>query len=79
MTCPIPGPIRLEQTLLRHWIERARESDANAFERILRLHERMVLRTAQRVLLNEEDAKDVAQEVFLKLHRHLGSFREEKI
>lgn len=68
----------LEQTLLRHWIERARAGDAGAFERILELHERMVLRTAQRVLLNEEDAKDAAQEVFLKLHRHLGSFREEQ-
>jgi RNA polymerase sigma-70 factor, ECF subfamily len=67
-----------EQSLLRHWIERARAGDADAFERILRLHERMVLRTAQRVLLNEEDAKDAAQEVFLKLHRHLGRFRKDQ-
>ncbi len=47
-------------------------------ERIVILHERLVLRVAQRLLLNPEDAKDAAQEVFLRLHRTLGRFDEEK-
>jgi RNA polymerase sigma-70 factor, ECF subfamily len=68
----------LEQTLLRHWIEKARSGDAAAFEQIMQRHERMVLRTAQRLLLNEEDAKDAAQEVFLKFHKNLERFREDK-
>jgi|SRR5579875_341055 len=71
------GAIRLEQSLLRHWIEKAKAGDEEAFERILLAHERMVLRTAQRLLLDTEDAKDAAQEVFLKLHRKLGRFRED--
>jgi RNA polymerase sigma-70 factor, ECF subfamily len=72
------GAFILEQTLLRHWIERARAGDASAFERIMLLHERMVLRTAQRLLMNAEDAKDAAQEVFLKLHKNLGRFRDDE-
>lgn len=67
-----------EQSLLGHWIEKARTGDTAAFERIMLLHERMVLRTAQRLLLNAEDAKDAAQEVFLKMHKNLGRFREDK-
>ncbi len=67
----------LEQTLLRDWIDRAKTGDQAAFERILAVHERMVLRTAQRLLMNAEDAKDAAQEVFLRLHRNLSRFRED--
>jgi RNA polymerase sigma-70 factor (ECF subfamily) len=71
------GAWMLEQNLLRHWIDRARAGDASAFERLMLLHERMVLRTAQRLLLNTEDAKDATQEVFLKLYKNLDRFREE--
>jgi len=68
----------LEQSLLRQWIEHAKAGDAAAFERIVVLHERLVLRLAQRILLNSEDAKDAAQEVFLRLHRNLRSFEAER-
>src|ERR1700761_6982866 len=78
MAVPLAGAFMLEQTLLRHWIEKAKAGDAAAFGRIMLLHERMVLRTAQRLLLNTEDAKDAAQEVFLKMHKHLGRFRENQ-
>jgi RNA polymerase sigma-70 factor, ECF subfamily len=37
------------------------------FERLVRLHERMVLGVAYRLLGRMEDAQDAAQEVFLKL------------
>jgi RNA polymerase sigma-70 factor, ECF subfamily len=37
------------------------------FERLLRLHERMVVGVAYRLLGRMEDAQDAAQEVFLKL------------
>ena len=46
--------------------------DLAAFERILRKHERLVLRVCLRMLGNLEDAQDAAQEVFLKLHRNFG-------
>ena len=39
------------------------------FERLMRLHERLVLRTALRLLGRVEDAQDASQEVFLRLYR----------
>lgn len=40
------------------------------------LHEQLVLRFAQRVVLNREAARDAAQEVFLRLFRSLRSIDE---
>jgi RNA polymerase sigma-70 factor, ECF subfamily len=42
------------------------------FERLVRLHERMVLGVAHRLLGRMEDAQDAAQEVFLKLFQKRG-------
>ncbi|MGA8027339.1 MAG: sigma-70 family RNA polymerase sigma factor [Bryobacteraceae bacterium] len=78
MAVPWMGHFMLEQTLLRQTITQARAGDEAAFERIVILHEQMVLRTAQRLLLNNEAAKDAAQEVFLRLHRNLHQLRDGK-
>lgn len=50
---------------------RARTGDLAAFEAVMRQYERLVLVTALRLLGNLEDAKDVSQEVFLRLYRNL--------
>jgi len=80
MTVAGTGPFmreRDEPGVLRDWIERAKKGEAWAFEQIIRAHERLVLRTAQRMLANEEDAKDAAQEVFLRLYKRLSKFGDE--
>jgi RNA polymerase sigma-70 factor (ECF subfamily) len=46
--------------------------DLEVFEEIMRAHERQVLGTALRLLGRLEDAQDAAQEVFLRLFRHLN-------
>jgi RNA polymerase sigma-70 factor (ECF subfamily) len=51
---------------------RARAGDVAAFETVMRQYERLVLVTALRLLGNVEDAKDVSQEVFLRLYRNMG-------
>ena len=56
----------LEATLMGE-ISRER---ADSFEQVLRQRETQVLRTAFRILGNWADAEDVAQETFLRLHRH---------
>jgi len=56
-------------------IAAAKASDREAFERLLRQHERLVLATALRLLGNLQDAQDAAQEVFLRLHRNLAKVR----
>jgi RNA polymerase sigma-70 factor, ECF subfamily len=50
---------------------RVRAGDLAAFEAVMRQHERLVLVTALRLLGNLEDAKDVSQEVFLRLYRNM--------
>src|SRR5690242_14629893 len=50
----------------------AQAGDRAAFERLMRQHERLVLTTALRLLGNREDARDAAQEVFLRLYRNLA-------
>ena len=48
-----------------------RAGDLAGFENVMRQYERLVLVTALRLLGNIEDAKDVSQEVFLRLYRNL--------
>jgi RNA polymerase sigma-70 factor (ECF subfamily) len=52
-------------------IQAARAGDLAAFESIMRRYERLVLSVALRLTGNLEDAQDVSQEVFLKLHKNL--------
>lgn len=56
-------------------LERAQAGDLEAFEALMRSHERPVLGTALRLLGSREDAQDAAQEVFLRLFRHLKKLR----
>jgi RNA polymerase sigma-70 factor (ECF subfamily) len=55
----------------------AHAGDRAAFESVMRQYERMVLVTALRLVGNIEEAKDVSQEVFLRLYRNLGKVEAE--
>lgn len=46
---------------------RVREGDVQAFEKLVELHQSMVIGTACRMLGNLEDAHDIAQQVFLRV------------
>jgi RNA polymerase sigma-70 factor (ECF subfamily) len=59
-------------------VSRARAGDDAAFGELVAEHEPAVLRTAWRLLGNAEDARDIAQEAFLRLHRHLGRLDPER-
>jgi len=64
---------------LARLVKQAKAGDMAAFEAILVRHERQVLMTALRLLNgNLEDAKDAAQQVFLRLHRSLGQLDESR-
>jgi RNA polymerase sigma-70 factor (ECF subfamily) len=60
------------------WVRRARAGDAGAFAWLVERYERMVLRTALRLLGHMDRAQDAAQEAFLRMHRHLRSFDETR-
>jgi RNA polymerase sigma-70 factor, ECF subfamily len=57
-------------------VRRARRGDLEAFEILIRSHDRQVYRVALRILGSVEDAQDASQEVFLRLHRSLGKVDE---
>ncbi len=58
-------------------IRRSRNGDGGAFETLLCRYDRRVLGIALQYTGNKEDAKDIYQEVFLKVHRALENFRFE--
>jgi RNA polymerase sigma-70 factor (ECF subfamily) len=79
MTMAIPfRRFMFEQDSLRHLILEAKAGDVAAFERILIAYDRLVLRFAQRILLNHEAARDVAQETFMRLHRNMSRIDENR-
>jgi RNA polymerase sigma-70 factor (ECF subfamily) len=62
----------LDETSL---IRAAQHGDADAFERLVRAYDQSVLRIAINLLRSPDEARDVYQEAFLKVHRNLHQFR----
>jgi len=48
--------------------------DARAFKRLVEQYQRLVLHVSSRMIRNEDDLSDVCQEVFIKVHKGLGTF-----
>jgi RNA polymerase sigma-70 factor (ECF subfamily) len=55
-------------------VARCRRGEPEAFARLVALHEGMVFNLAARLLGDGEEARDVAQNVFLHVYRKLGQF-----
>lgn len=56
-------------------VERHRHGDRAAFDEVYGEHETMVYNLALSLVGDPERAADVAQEIFLRVYRHLGKFR----
>ena len=56
-------------------IRAAQSGDQDAFAELVRAYDQSVLRLAMNLLRSPEDARDVYQEAFLRVHRNLASFR----
>jgi RNA polymerase sigma-70 factor (ECF subfamily) len=59
---------------VRSLVERARRGDRAAFGSLVRSYQRRVYMTALRLTGNHDDAKDVAQESFIRAYRALAGF-----
>ncbi len=53
-------------------------TDAQEFETFMRNYQDMVFSTAMRLLANQAEAEDVAQDVFLKAYERFGDLRASK-
>lgn len=62
----------------RTLLERARARDPRAWDRLVELYAPLVLHWLRGAGLDDEEAKDVFQEVFQATARHLQGFRKER-
>jgi RNA polymerase sigma-70 factor (ECF subfamily) len=58
-------------------IERYSSGDMTAFDELMIRYERQIYRLCYRFTSNADDARDLAQEVFIKAFEHLSDFRKE--
>lgn len=58
-----------------HLVTRAKQGQVAAFEELVRRHQDRVYRVAWRLLGDEREAEDAAQDAFLQAWRSLGAFR----
>jgi len=56
-------------------IIKAQKGDQNAFEELVYRYDRNVLSVTMRYAIHEDDAKDLYQEVFIRVYRGLKNFR----
>jgi RNA polymerase sigma-70 factor (ECF subfamily) len=61
----------------RQWIERARQGDVTAFRQLVDKYQGRAFAVALGMVRNREDALDICQEAFLRVHRGLKSFEGE--
>lgn len=63
--------IILEEEIL---VKKSKEGDFEAFEELVKLHEKYVYNIAWNMLRNQEDAEEVLQETFIKAYNKLNQF-----
>ena len=56
---------------------RVAQGDTGAFERLMRIHNRTLFRTARAILRDDAEAEDALQEAYLQAYRSIGTFRGE--
>jgi len=66
------------QSSLTRLIERAAAGDTAAFEQIMIHSQHRVMAMTWRMLGNEADARDASQEVFLRVYKYLGRFKQDQ-
>ena len=70
---PDPGADARDRRLAR-----ARGGDLDAFADLVRHHQRLVFGIACRMLADRAAAEDLAQDVFVQLHRHLATIESDQ-
>jgi len=74
MTAATAARVELPETEL---CRRVAFGDARALERLMRLHNQRLFRTARAILRDDAEAEDVVQETYLRAYRGMSLFRGE--
>ena len=59
----------------REIVQRAKDGDQDAFRALFERYHRRAYAVALGVVKNPEDANDVVQDAFVKVHKHIGNFQ----
>ena len=57
------------------WLQRLKTGDKLAFNELVILYKHSVINTCYRFLLNNEDAEDISQDVFVEIYLSIQNFR----
>jgi RNA polymerase sigma-70 factor, ECF subfamily len=64
----------MDQQSVNNLIDHCKHGDLVAFRRLVEAHQSFVYTLSFRLLYNEEDARDAAQETFIRVWKHLSQF-----
>lgn len=67
----------IDLTLVNNLLERARAGDESAFGEVVKMYHGRVHAVVYRLVNNEEDAKDLAQQTWVKAWKRLDSYQRE--
>jgi RNA polymerase sigma-70 factor, ECF subfamily len=56
-------------------LQKLKEGDKSAFNQFLALYRDKIINTCYRFLLDQDDAEDLSQEVFIEVYQSINSFR----
>ena len=68
----------MNKPTLNELIEQSKQNDPKSFRIIVETHQSLVYSLAFRIMCNEEEAKDIVQETFIKVWLNLSGFDPEK-
>lgn len=64
----------MHQSTLNELVVLSRQNDSQAFRKLVEGHQAMIYSLAFRLLCNEEDAKDIVQETFIRVWKNLHRY-----
>jgi len=62
---------------IQNLINRCKNGDRDSFNELVIMYQSKVINIAYGILCDSEDAADAAQEVFIKVYRSIGNFKEQ--
>jgi RNA polymerase sigma-70 factor (ECF subfamily) len=67
----------MNQSEIADLILRSRQNDLVAFRQLVDAHQSLVFSVAFRMVCNDDDAKDIVQETFIRVWKHINRFNND--
>jgi RNA polymerase sigma-70 factor (ECF subfamily) len=68
----------MEEQFIHLIIEKSKQGDEKAFRQLVEHYQYMIYTVSFRLLCNEEDARDITQETFIRTWTNLGTYHPDK-